>query len=105
MEPGYLERRPSLQIEKPTSSPAERETIGAKYGINFGIEYSHTSGVADLAGYEWYFSGYRRTAATPEIANWLGTQVGETVIYFPPGFRHVEHALLRRAGFCERLAR
>ncbi len=61
----------------------ERETIGAKYGIDFGIEYTHTSGVAELSDYAWYFSGYQRTPATPEIASWLGTRVGETVIYFP----------------------
>ena len=46
----------------------ERDTIRPKYGINFGIEYTHTTGVAELDDYEWYFSGFHRTAAGPEIA-------------------------------------
>jgi hypothetical protein len=61
----------------------ERSTIGSKYGINFGIEYTHTTGVAELREYEWYFSGFYRAAIGPEIAMWLGTKVGEKVIYFP----------------------
>jgi hypothetical protein len=61
----------------------ERDTIGAKYGINFGIEYTYTPGVAELYDYEWYFSGARRAPADPVIAKWLGTEVGARVIYFP----------------------
>jgi hypothetical protein len=61
----------------------ERDTIGPKYGINFGIEYTHTTGVAELSDYEWYFSSSYRTAVGPVVAKWLGTEVGEKVIYFP----------------------
>jgi hypothetical protein len=61
----------------------ERDTIGAKFAINFGIEYTHTTGAAQLALHEWYFSRSQRPAASPEIASWLGTRVGDPVIYFP----------------------
>ncbi len=61
----------------------ERDTIGSKYGINFGIEYTYTPGGAELDDYEWYFSGVHRTAIGPAIAKWLGTAVGQEVIYFP----------------------
>ena len=61
----------------------ERGTIAPKYGINFGIEYTHTTGVAELNDYDWYFSGFHRTAIGPEVAKWLGTEVGTQVVYFP----------------------
>ena len=61
----------------------ERSTIAPKYGINFGIEYTHTTGAAELNDHEWYFSGFQRTPAGPVIANWLGTDLGTQVIYFP----------------------
>jgi hypothetical protein len=61
----------------------ERETIGSKYGINFGIQYTHTTGVAELSDYEWYFSGGFLTTIGPEVAKWLGTEAGEKVIYLP----------------------
>jgi hypothetical protein len=61
----------------------ERDTIRSKYGISFGIEYTHTRGVAELSDYEWYFSGSYRMVIGPVIANRLGTDVGKRVIYFP----------------------
>jgi hypothetical protein len=61
----------------------ERDTIRSKYGISFGIEYTHTRGVAELSDYEWYFSGSLRMVIGPVIANRLGTEVGKRVIYFP----------------------
>ncbi len=61
----------------------ERDTIGPKYGINFGIEYTHTKGVAELSDHEWYFRDSYRTAVGPVVAKWLGIEVGEKVIYFP----------------------
>lgn len=61
----------------------ERDTIRAKYGINFGIEYTHTMGVVELSDYEWYFSGFYRTVIGPVIAKRLGTEAGKRVIYFP----------------------
>ncbi len=32
-------------------------TLRSKYGINFGIEYTHTQGVAELHDHDWYFGG------------------------------------------------
>ena len=61
----------------------ERDTIQPKYGINLGIEYTHTIGVAELYDYEWYFSGFYRTVTNPELAGSLGIEVGKEVIYFP----------------------
>ena len=61
----------------------ERDTIAPKYGINFGLEYTQTTGVAELNDYQWYFSGHQRTAAGPVIARWLDTEVGAQVIYLP----------------------
>ncbi len=37
----------------------ERGTLQAKYGINLGVEYTHTLGAAELHEYEWIFA-YRR---------------------------------------------
>jgi hypothetical protein len=61
----------------------ERDTIQPKYGINFGIEYTHTIGVAELYDYEWYFAGFFRTVIDPAVASSLGIEVGNKVIYFP----------------------
>ncbi len=61
----------------------ERDTIGSKYGINFGIEYTQVAGAAELSDYEWYFAGARRMPSSPEIASWLGTKLWAPVIYFP----------------------
>ena len=71
------------RIAKPTFVAWERETIRAKYGINFGIEYTHTTGVAELSDYEWYFSGFiaRRRPGDREAGS--APKSGETVIYFP----------------------
>ncbi len=61
----------------------ERDTLQPKYGINFGIEYTHAIGVAELYDYEWYFSGFYRTVNDPAVAKQLGIEAGEKVIYFP----------------------
>jgi len=61
----------------------ERATIQPKYGINFGIEYTHAIGVAELSDYDWYFSGYYRPEVGPALAKTLGTQVGGSVTYYP----------------------
>ena len=63
----------------------EHDTIQSKYGINYGIEYTHTTGAAQLDDYEWYFSGFFRASISPAIAKRLGGQVGTKLIYFPHG--------------------
>ena len=45
--------------------PWEHDTIQPKYGINLGVEYTHTLGVAELYDYDWYFNGFPWTSARP----------------------------------------
>jgi hypothetical protein len=61
----------------------ERETIQPKYGITLGIEYTYATGVAELADHDWYFTGYYRPVAGPDLAKTLDIAVGESVVYFP----------------------
>jgi hypothetical protein len=61
----------------------EHDTIQPKYGINDGIEFTHTTGVAELYDYEWFFNGFPRTVRNREIAKKLNVDVGASVIYFP----------------------
>jgi hypothetical protein len=61
----------------------ERATLRSKYGINFGIEYTHTQGVAELYDHDWYFGGFLRVLIGPVNARDLGTEAGTRVIYFP----------------------
>jgi len=61
----------------------ERDTLQPKYGINLGIEYTHTLGVAELYDYEWYFNGFPRIVRDVDVARWLGVELGNEVVYFP----------------------
>jgi hypothetical protein len=61
----------------------ERDTLQPKYGINFGIEYTHTMGVAELYDYEWYFGGFYRTIRDKNMADHLRVDLGTEVVYFP----------------------
>jgi hypothetical protein len=60
----------------------ERDTIGPKYGINFGIEYTYTTSVSELYDYAWYFEGPSRIVIGPAIAKQFGTEAGNILIYF-----------------------
>jgi len=60
----------------------ERATLQPKYGINLGIEYTHTVGVAELYDYEWYFGGFLRTI-NASVAAALGAEPGRRVVYYP----------------------
>ena len=61
----------------------ERDTLQPKSGINFGIEYTHTLGTAELYDYEWYFSGFLRTVHDKDVAESLGVELGKKVVYYP----------------------
>jgi hypothetical protein len=61
----------------------ERNTIQPKYGINYGIEYAHTLGVAELYDYEWYYGGFPRKVHNEETARVLNVEVDKEVVYFP----------------------
>jgi hypothetical protein len=62
----------------------ERDTLQPKYGINLGVEYTHTIGVAELYDYEWYFNPFLRTVHSKKVAEVLGIEVGKKVVYAPP---------------------
>ena len=61
----------------------ERGTLQPKYGIEFGVEYTHTMGVAQLYDYEWFFDAFPRTIDDPGTAVRLGIKPGEKVTYLP----------------------
>ena len=60
----------------------ERKTIQPKYGINEGIQYTMTMGVAELYDYEWFFGGFARRI-DEEGAQALNLKVGDKVVVFP----------------------
>ena len=61
----------------------EHDTMQPKYGINHGVEYTYTLGVAELYDYDWYFNGFPRILRDPELAKSLGVELGKEVVYFP----------------------
>lgn len=60
----------------------ERDTIQPKYGINLGVDYTQTIGVAELYDYEWYFGGFPRTV-NANVAPAFGIEPGRRVVYYP----------------------
>ena len=61
----------------------EHDTIQPKYGINMGVEYTHTMGVAELLDYDWYFNGFPRKVRDEQVAKALGVELEDEVVYFP----------------------
>ena len=61
----------------------ERDTLQPKYGINYGIEYTHAFGVGGLLDFEWFFGDFPVTIDTPEAARLLGVRMGQRVVYYP----------------------
>jgi hypothetical protein len=61
----------------------QRDTLLPKYGINFGLEYTQTSGVAQLADFERFFASHRVTVVDRQTADRLDVKLGESVVYFP----------------------
>ncbi len=61
----------------------ERDTIQPWYGINLGVEYTHTVGVAELSDYDWYFNPLLWNVYDPEVAASLGIELGKVVVYYP----------------------
>jgi hypothetical protein len=61
----------------------ERGTLQPKYGIDLGVEYTHTIGVAELYDYEWYFNGFNRNVDNAETARRLKIKAGESIVYYP----------------------
>ncbi len=61
----------------------DRDTIRPRFGINFGIEYTHAIGFAELDEYERYFIGFSPAVTNPGIAKILSIEVGKQVLYLP----------------------
>ena len=82
----------------------EHDTIRPKYGLLHAIEYTFSSGVAEIDAYAEFFGGFRihadaATAGAGTLAWPAPDRLPATVV------RHVEHALLRPPGEPERLER
>jgi hypothetical protein len=61
----------------------EHDTLLPKYGINLGVEYTHTFGVGEIYDHEWFFGSSPRTIRNPATAKALGIDVGKEIVYFP----------------------
>ena len=60
-----------------------RDTLQPKHGINLGVNFTHTLGVAELGDYERFFKSFSWKLRDKAFAESLGVKVGEDVIYFP----------------------
>jgi Bacterial membrane protein YfhO len=61
----------------------ERDTLFPKYGINFGLEYTHTIGVAQLEDFDRFFTSFYATVFDKQAARYLAVDVGTEVVYYP----------------------
>ena len=61
----------------------ERDTLNPKHGIDYGLEYTYSIGVGELADYEPFFTTFYLRVPDDRAAAELGVAVGEPVVYFP----------------------
>jgi hypothetical protein len=61
----------------------DRETLYPKFGIDYGLQYTHTSGVGELADYERFFKPFYPRVTDQEAARHLNVELGEEIIYYP----------------------
>ena len=61
----------------------DRDTLYPKFGIDFGLEYTHTGGVGELANYERFFTRFFTRVNYRQAAAHLDVEPGQEVIYFP----------------------
>jgi Bacterial membrane protein YfhO len=61
----------------------EHNTLLPKYGINLGVEYTHTFGVGQIYDYEWFFASSPRIVRNLAMAQAMGVDVGKEIVYFP----------------------
>ncbi len=61
----------------------EHDTLLPKYGINLGVEYTHTFGVGEIYDHEWFFGSSPRTVRNRVMANALGVALGQKSSTFP----------------------
>jgi hypothetical protein len=80
---------PFLWYQQPSSERLidvftwHRDTLFPKYGINLGLEYTLTSGVAQLREFERFFASFYTKVRDKEAAGHLGVDVGAEVLYNP----------------------
>ncbi|QEH33304.1 Bacterial membrane protein YfhO [Aquisphaera giovannonii] len=60
----------------------ERATLQPKYGINLGIDYTYTKGVAELYDLEWFFVGFERSVHGATAKD-LGVAEGTNIVVYP----------------------
>ena len=60
----------------------ESDTLQPKYGINFGVEYTQTIGVAQLYEYDRHFIHFPANVHDRQLAVALGVNVGAEVEYY-----------------------
>jgi hypothetical protein len=61
----------------------EHETLLPKYGINLGVEYTHSFGVGEIYDHEWFFGSSPRIVRNTVMARALGVDLGTEIVYFP----------------------
>jgi hypothetical protein len=61
----------------------ERDTLHPKHGITLGLEYTHTVGVAAREDYDPFFAVSYRVVRDKPLAESLGIEVGQEIIYYP----------------------
>ena len=61
----------------------DRDTLYPKFGLDFGLEYTHTGGVGQLADYERFFTRFYTKVVDPLAARHLGVERGAQIIYYP----------------------
>ena len=84
----------------------EYDTLLPKYGINLGVEYTHTHGVGEIYDHEWFFGSFSRIVRNLEMAGLPRRRPGPgNHLLSPPILRHLEHPVLRHPLRRTRLAR
>ena len=61
----------------------DRDTLYPKFGIDFGVAYTHTGGVGELADYERFFTRFPIKIGDKEAAAHLDVEPGSEVLYYP----------------------
>jgi hypothetical protein len=79
--PGWAETSSKARIAEIVAW--ERDTLAEKYAIAYGLEYTHTMGVAQLDDFEQFFISHYKNLPDKPFAQELGLDVGEAVLYHP----------------------
>jgi hypothetical protein len=61
----------------------ERETLQPKHGINLGVEFTNTDSFDQISEFSGYFPFFPARVRDRKLAQSLGIDVGDEVIYYP----------------------